>query len=162
MMQPGMYCAGIDQVCKCHLVNAPQALIVGMCNDIKYKWMVNCYKTINRIIDNFSCNGHENCCCVFVKALIGTAGKTTIAGFKKLNLKPRIKRLYRIPRIRSKKFQPDFKSKICKLKSEIEWHWQKFFGLMTKSKACNHRNFFWKERVTKFIHLPMALMPLIM
>src|SRR5688500_9440658 len=99
-----MNCARINKVCKCHLVNAPQALIVGILNDIKVHWMVYCSKTIYGLVDDFSCNGHDDSCCVFVKAHLRITGKSTIAGFQKLNLKARIKRLYWIPRNTKQKF----------------------------------------------------------
>lgn len=46
--------------------------------------MINCDKTVYRIVDYFS--GDHLCCCVFVKALVQIGLKATIAEFNKLNL----------------------------------------------------------------------------
>jgi hypothetical protein len=79
-----MHGTWIDEVSKSHLVNASKSLVVGVRNDAKYERVVDCDKTIHRIVDDLSHKRH--CCCVFVKALLKTVGKTTIAEFNNLNL----------------------------------------------------------------------------
>ena len=79
-----MHGTRIDKVSKSHLVNTSKTLIIGVSNYAKYERMVDRDKTIHWIVDDFPHKRH--CCCVFVKALLMTVGKTTIAGFNKLNL----------------------------------------------------------------------------
>jgi hypothetical protein len=48
-----MYSTGINQMSHSHLMYSTHSLIIGMRNDAENKGMINCYKTINRIIYNF-------------------------------------------------------------------------------------------------------------
>jgi hypothetical protein len=50
MVKPGVMGPGIHQIGKTHLGNAPEALKVGMLNDLKNQWVFNGYKPINRVI----------------------------------------------------------------------------------------------------------------
>ena len=54
MMQAAMHRARIDQVGECHLLDAPQALIEGMSNDVQQEVMVQRDKTIYGIIDDLT------------------------------------------------------------------------------------------------------------
>jgi hypothetical protein len=45
-------------MCKGHLMNAPEPLIIGMRNDTKYKRMINRNKTIHGVIDDFAYKRH--------------------------------------------------------------------------------------------------------
>ena len=79
-----MHRAWIDEVSKSHLVNPAKTLVIRVRNDAEYERMIDRDKTIHRIVDDFAHERH--CCCVFVKALLKTVVKTTIAGFNNLNL----------------------------------------------------------------------------
>jgi hypothetical protein len=57
VVQSGMHGPGIYQVCHRHLMNAPQALVVRVCNDFGNEGIVNGYKSINRVVNNFM-KGH--------------------------------------------------------------------------------------------------------
>ena len=54
MLKTGMIRPRINKVCKTQLFNISQPLEPGMFNQVKYKITRNAYKTIYRIIDNFS------------------------------------------------------------------------------------------------------------
>jgi hypothetical protein len=79
MMKTGMNSTRVNKMCKCHLVNAAKALIVGMRNNIQYQWMIDSNKTINGIVDYLPGVGH-------VAFLLRQGRKTTIAEVIKLNL----------------------------------------------------------------------------
>src|SRR4030095_14394508 len=84
MMQPGMNCTRINQMCKSHLVNITQPLINRMRYNLQDQWMINSNKPINRIVDDLAY--HRHCCCVFVKDFESTVDKSTIRGVNKLHL----------------------------------------------------------------------------
>jgi hypothetical protein len=54
MMQPGMHGAGIDQVRHGHLVYTPQALVIGMGDDLEYQLVVDCDEPVNRVVDDLA------------------------------------------------------------------------------------------------------------
>jgi hypothetical protein len=83
MMQPGMHCSGINQMGKSHLVDIAEPLVIRMRNDMQYQRMINGNKTINRVVNDLADRIH---CCLFVKAIIRTGGKSTKGRVKKLNL----------------------------------------------------------------------------
>jgi hypothetical protein len=55
MVQPGMYGAGVYQLRKGHLVDAPQALVPGMGHELQDKGVIYGDKPIYRVIDDFPC-----------------------------------------------------------------------------------------------------------
>lgn len=84
MMKPGMHGSRINQVGKRHLVDIPQPLVNRVGNDFQDQRVVDCNKTIDRVVDDFADRGH---CCCFVKGPERADGKSTIAAVNKLNLK---------------------------------------------------------------------------
>ena len=54
MMQPGMHGTRVNQVGKRHLVNIPQPLINRVGNDFQDQRVVDCNKTIDRVVDDFA------------------------------------------------------------------------------------------------------------
>lgn len=84
MMQPGMNSTGIYQVGKCHLVNIAQPLVPGVGNNLQDQRVINCNKTIDRVVDDLANWRH---CCFFVKGPGRAGGKSTTTGLNKLFLK---------------------------------------------------------------------------
>src|SRR5258705_1716749 len=83
VMQPGVYCPGIYQMSKCHLVDIPEPLVVRMRDHLQYQRMVDRNKTIYRVVDDLADWGH---CCFFVKGFKRAGGKCTKGEFNKLFL----------------------------------------------------------------------------
>ena len=54
MMKSCMHGSGINKMRKCHLMDATQALIVRMRNDLQQQGMVYGDETIDRIVDYFA------------------------------------------------------------------------------------------------------------
>jgi len=47
-------CAGVDHIGKGHLMNAAQALVVGVRNDLEHQRVIDGYESVNGIVDYFS------------------------------------------------------------------------------------------------------------
>ena len=54
MVKTGVYGPGINIIAQAQLLNPPQALKVGMLNNIKYQLVRNGYKSVHRVVKYFA------------------------------------------------------------------------------------------------------------
>jgi hypothetical protein len=80
MMQAGMHCTRINQVCKCHLMNASQTLVPGMRDHLKNKWVIDGNKTVYGVINDLSYAVCHSLPAILLKLLPKAAGKSTKPG----------------------------------------------------------------------------------
>ena len=53
MMETRMQRPGVNHLRKAQLLNAAQALEVGMVDDVEQELRRNCYKAVNRVVEDF-------------------------------------------------------------------------------------------------------------
>jgi hypothetical protein len=78
-MKAGMYSAGINQVGKSHLLNAPQTLVPGVRNYLKNQRIINGYKAMYGVINDLSYAVCHSLPAILLKLLPKAAGKSTKA-----------------------------------------------------------------------------------
>lgn len=79
MMQAGMDGARIYQLCKRHLVNTAQALVIAVGYNLEYERIINCNKTIYGVIDDLSDRFRHSLPAILLKLLLKAADKSTKA-----------------------------------------------------------------------------------
>jgi hypothetical protein len=72
-----MHCAGIHQVGKGHLVDAPQSLVIGMRYHLEYNRVIDRNEALHRVIDDLSYRIRHSLLAILLKLPPKAVGKST-------------------------------------------------------------------------------------